>query len=295
MPHSHSNTDVGNAEHASNRELLASLRRVQAQMNEGSRIQLPNGVQLHPSYGQSAKNLLGYLCLRRHDIRPLQSQLACLGLSSLAGSEAHVLNAMNNVVAALSTLVGEAQCPPGDNAPNFTQGRKLLHIHAEALLGPEPKERAVRIMVTLPDDAADDDASLVRDLVAQGMDCARINCAHGDAESWRRMAEHVRLSSKELGRPCKVMMDLAGPKLRTGDIEPGCAVLKIKPERDEFGCVRSPARLWLASNECTPSGVRPSPWVEVPAEWIGKRRPGDRLGLRDARGSKRVLIITEAT
>lgn len=142
MPHSNSNTDIGNAAHASIRELLASLRRVQGQMNEGSCLQLSNVVQLHPSYRQSAENLLGYLCLRRHDIRPLQSQLASLGLSSLAGSEAHVLNAINNVVAALSTLVGEAQCPPGDNAPNFTQGRELLHIHAEALLGPEPKERA---------------------------------------------------------------------------------------------------------------------------------------------------------
>lgn len=293
VPRFQKNIDAGNAERPVNTDLLVSLRRVQAQMHEGNCLQQHNGMQLHPSYRQSAENLLGYLCLRRHELRPLQTRLASLGLSSLAGCEAHILNAMNNVVAALCTLTGEAQSPLRDDVPDFAQGRELLHVHTEALLGPEPKERPVRIMVTLPEHAADD-ASLVRDLVAQGMDCARINCAHGDPENWCRMVEHVRKGSDELGRPCKVMMDLAGPKLRTGDIEPGSAVLKIKPERDEFGCVTSPARLWLASNKRATADISQSPWVVLPDKWIAEIEPGNRLWLRDARGSKRVLRVVES-
>ena len=294
MPQSHINTDADDGQCPLNEELLTSLRRVQAQMHEGNCLQVPSGLLLHASYRQSAVNLLGYLCLRRHDMRQLQTQLTTLGLSSLAGCEAHILNAMNNVVAALSALTGEAHSTLRDDVPDFTQGRELLHVHTEALLGQEPKERLVRIMVTLPEHAADD-ANLVRDLVAQGMDCARINCAHGDAESWRRMAGHVRRASDELGRPCKVMMDLAGPKLRTGDIEPGSAVLKIKPERDEYGCVTSPAQLWLASNKRATADISHSPWVALPDKWIAKLRPGDRLRLRDTRGSKRKLRVVEST
>ena len=38
---------------------------------------------VHPEHVASAKNLMHYLALRRHDIRRLQSKLASLGLSSL--------------------------------------------------------------------------------------------------------------------------------------------------------------------------------------------------------------------
>jgi hypothetical protein len=43
----------------------------------------------------------------------------------------------------------------------------------------------------------------------------------------------------------KIEMDIAGPKLRTGSIQPGPTVLKYRPERDAFGRVTSPARIWL--------------------------------------------------
>jgi pyruvate kinase len=46
-------------------------------------------------------------------------------------------------------------------------------------------------------------------------------------------------------RTRKIEMDIAGPKLRTGSIQPGPTVLKYRPERDAFGRVTSPARIWL--------------------------------------------------
>jgi pyruvate kinase len=274
--------------------LLQALLDMQHRMHQGDCMYLPNDLQLHPSYRESAENLLAYLCLRRQELRPLQPQLAELGLSSLAGCEAHTLSAVTNVIAALSSLIGETQPPLPAGMLNLARGRDLLQTHTEALLGPKPEQRPVRIMVTLPEQAADD-ATLVRDLIAQGMDCARINCAHGNADSWRRMVDHVRSGCSDLGRPCKVVMDLAGPKLRTGDIEPGPAVLKVKPERDTFGNVTKPARLWLTSHSPDTANTARYPWVELPGKWVTALGAGDRLRLRDARGSKRTLEVVESS
>jgi pyruvate kinase len=46
------------------------------------------------------------------------------------------------------------------------------------------------------------------------MDCARINCGHDDAATWEGIATNVRAAATELGRSCRVLMDLSGPRLR---------------------------------------------------------------------------------
>lgn len=282
---------------SSNSALLRTLDDLHQQMRKGDCAQLPGIPQLHASYRQSAENLNAYLCLRRHDMRPVQLQLAELGLSSLAGCEAYCLNAVENVITALRSLSGETRLAASSTAPGPASGRELLRVHTEALLGSAPDHRSVRIMVTLPDEAADD-AGLVHELIAQGMNCARINCAHGDADSWLRMISHVRNAAEALGCTCKVMMDLAGPKLRTGAIEAEAPVLKIKPERNRFGQVTKSARLWLAKNAAeVPTAVLDSglPWVEVSAKRPANLHAGDILKLRDARHSKRVLRVVQCT
>ncbi|MDQ9743435.1 pyruvate kinase, partial [Acinetobacter baumannii] len=67
-------------------------------------------------------------------------------------------------------------------------------------------------MVTLPTEAAEDDGTLIRNLVAAGMDCARINCAHDSRDVWDTMISYIRQAEAETGHHCKVYMDLAGPK-----------------------------------------------------------------------------------
>ena len=81
------------------------------------------------------------------------------------------------------------------------------------------------------------------------MNVARINCAHDDADAWRAMAGHVRQASEDASRSCLVAMDLAGPKLRTGPIQPGPRVIKLRPRRDAYGHVLAPARAWLTAAE----------------------------------------------
>ena len=123
----------------------------------------------------------------------------------------------------------------------FDEGRVLLEQHTEALLGPPPAKHTARIMVTMPTEAANDPV-LIEQLLANGMDCMRINCAHDDASAWKRMIEHLRHAEQSLGRRCRVLMDLAGPRLRTGPIESGIQVIKWSPRRNPLGKVVSPAR-----------------------------------------------------
>ena len=182
---------------------------------------------------KSSRNLAHYIALRHRDVRSLQEELAQLGLSSLGRAEAHVMATLDAVLAAVYGLARRRwQHLP--RALDFREGNRLLREHAETLLGPSPTNRAVRIMVTVPSEAASDYA-LVRDLVARGMDCMRINCSYDDRQAWTAMAENLKRATRELRRNCRLSMDLAGPKLRVGPIEPGPEVIKLRPQRDSSG------------------------------------------------------------
>ena len=89
----------------------------------------------------------------------------------------------------------------------------------------------------------------MRDLVRNGMDCMRINCAHDDPQAWLDMIRNLRKAQEETGRNCRILMDVAGPKLRTGPIEPGPSVIKCRPKRNVCGRVVTPARIWLTPND----------------------------------------------
>jgi pyruvate kinase len=55
-------------------------------------------------------------------------------------------------------------------------------------------------------------------MIQRGASCMRINCAHDAPEDWKSMIDHMRRAERETGLPCKVMMDLAGLKIRTGSV-----------------------------------------------------------------------------
>jgi pyruvate kinase len=264
--------------------LHADIQRVEAESST-----LIDGVP--PNYRESARNLIHYLALRRHDLRALQPKLSALGLSSLGRSEARVLASVAAVRTALQALAGYAAGPNSVDAEPASQEEHLA-AHTAALLGPAPANRRVRIMVTMPTEAAGD-YTLVHDLVRNGMNCMRINCAHDDADVWAKMIEHVRRASQALGRPCGVAMDLAGPKLRTGPLEAGPAILKIRPERDMYGRVIAPARVWLAAPGARGAPSAADATLPLPAEWLNRLRTGNTLKFTDARGAHRVLNVVQ--
>lgn len=272
---------------------LASLYNEMLESEEGL---LQRRSTLHNAHRRSARNLAHYLVLRRHDIRELQSQLALLGLSSLGRTESHVLNAVRSVHRVLNALLGSAEMlrsPAGEPALEIDEGSELLEANTDALLGTPPQGRRVRIMVTMSSEAATD-YNLVRDLVSNGMDCMRINCAHDDRDAWLRMIRNLQKAREETGKGCRILMDLPGPKLRTGPIEPGPAVIRCRPKRDVYGRVTEPARVWFTSNESSAAPPAPAAaCIPLPGGFLKKLHPGDKIQLLDARKAQRSLRISE--
>ena len=260
------------------RELLATGGRVPA--------------SVHPQFTPSAANLLHYLALRQRDLRPLQSALAEHGLSSLGRSESHVLATIDTVLTTLQRLSGHCHDNnyEGDAPVTFQRGMECLQMHTRQLLGGDDK---VHIMVTMPTEAAEN-AQLIRELLQSGMDCARINCAHDGPEQWSAMIANLESAQKDTGRSCRVMMDLAGPKLRTGCILEGPDVLKYRPRRDIYGQLIEPARIWLSDDLLLrPAPVPADASLEVAPDWLAGLESGDIVKFRDTRDAKRKLQVVE--
>ena len=263
--------------------IIAELAGLEELMRRMERNRESDIMAVDPAHRRDAVNLVHYLALRNGDVRHLQRWLGARGLSSLGSCEPHVLATVESVRAAL-----EGTAPQfGPAIQSFEEGRAALDHNTDALFGPRPPGRVPRIMVTLPTEAADE-YPLVEHLVSLGMDVARINGAHDDPEAWERMAVHVRRASSEVGRSCRVSMDLPGPKLRTGPLAEGPQVVKLRPERDLRGVPVTPAVATLVGGSGSGALATVLP---VEASWIERRHTGDVVSLVDARGSRRELRI----
>jgi pyruvate kinase len=214
---------------------------------------------VHPAHAASARNLLHYLALRRRDLRPVQDRLDRLGLSSLGRCEADVLANLDSVLDVLERLQG-GPAQPGRigaaTALGLGHGHSLLQRHA-----PE----------------AADEPAVVSALLAAGMDCARINCAHDDEAAWGRMVHHLRAADGATRRT-RILMDLAGPKIRTGPLLPRTAVHRLHPERDRRGRVGAPAVAHLVAQESglSASAASAGPKLPLPGSWLAQLLPRRR-------------------
>ena len=184
--------------------------------------------KIHPENQKSALNLIHYLALRNQDIRDLQNTLGQLGISRLGRAESHVMASIAAVKNLLHKILKKEQIEGEKPQVSFKKGRKILKANTSSLLGKKLKGSKVRIMVTLPTDAADD-YKYIKKLVTSGMNSARINCAHDDTEVWKRMTDKIIKAKSQTGRNVKVCMDLGGPKLRTGSMRAGPKVAHLQP------------------------------------------------------------------
>ncbi|MDD2677733.1 MAG: pyruvate kinase, partial [Methylacidiphilaceae bacterium] len=248
--------------------------------------------KVHPHHQESARNLVHYLALRRFDLRRLQEELADRGLSSLGRAEGCVLFSLQAVLQALG-----AEVPPrlAKAQPPLTrqEGAELLQAHTASLLGPKPAGRNSAIMVTMPEETAQDPEFACR-LLRAGMDIARINCTHDSEVVWLRMVKNLRRAAREESRPIRIILDLAGPKLRTGAIRNGPRFTSWKPVTDRFGRVIEPARIGLFAE---PSGRRMPEGVSAallfPEDWLRQLAPGKEILFFDIRGRPRSLRIVD--
>src|SRR5690606_9816771 len=62
---------------------------------------------------------------------------------------------------------------------------------------------------------------MVRALVDAGMNVARINMSHGSRADHARSIAEVRKAAADTGKPVAVLVDLAGPKIRVGELGAG--------------------------------------------------------------------------
>ena len=73
-------------------------------------------------------------------------------------------------------------------------------------------DRRTKIVATIG--PATDDPAVLDRLVDAGMDCARINCSHGEPDDLLRRAGEVRAAAGRADRCLGLLFDLQGPKLR---------------------------------------------------------------------------------
>ena len=253
-------------------------------------------VSVNAGHQKSTNNLSHYIALRHHDMRRLQDKLAALGLSSLGRCEGHVLATLNQVISLLSTTQNRSDTRqlPAD-VPDFADGSTFLEDNSRSLFGEAPAHRYARIMVTLPTEAATD-RDLVMALLASGMNIARINCAHDTPEVWGGMIGNIRSSAKALGVQCKIMMDLAGQKIRTGAIAQRPGVMRIRIRRNSYGDIVRPTFLVLYPAERFPAGQASFEEsyrhaIPVAEELFQQFQVQDRILFKDARGKHRQLTL----
>ena len=77
--------------------------------------------------------------------------------------------------------------------------------------------RRTKVVCTIGPASRDED--ILRQLVRSGMDVARLNFSHSDAETHKENVDRIRKISEEEDLPVAILVDLQGPKFRIGEIE----------------------------------------------------------------------------
>ena len=77
--------------------------------------------------------------------------------------------------------------------------------------------RRAKILITLG--PASREPEIVEQLVAAGANGVRINMSHGTHEEKTVDIQRARAAAEKLGRPIAVLVDLSGPKIRTGELK----------------------------------------------------------------------------
>lgn len=110
--------------------------------------------------------------------------------------------------------------------------------------------------------SSDNEATL-RNMIEAGMSVARINCSHGDWPSRKERIELIRRLSREYKRPIGILVDLQGPKIRTGTLPDGgikiveneIIILTVNEKNADYEA--SPRKVFIRNYPELPSEVSP--------------------------------------
>jgi pyruvate kinase len=135
--------------------------------------------------------------------------------------------------------------------------------------------RRAKIVCTLG--PAVDSPERIRELIAAGMDIARLNFSHGEHAEHEHRFNLVRQAAEELGRAVGILADLQGPKIRLGRFADG---------QTEW---RTGETVTITGDEMLGTHDRVScTYPKLPAEV----RVGDRLLIDDGKVAIEVLGVT---
>lgn len=189
-------------------ELLDNLQELKSKMYQAN-IDFSHLIEtVNIDYKHSASNLIDYLVFRSENLQSIQESLHYYGLSSLASSESHIKSQIENVLSLLGDINSNA------NTTGFIEGTNQLIQNTKSLFGDNLKKDTPFIMVTLDANLATNYKNIIS-LLKNGMNIARINCAHDNENIWLKIIKNIKKASIKTNKPCKIYMDLAGPKIRT--------------------------------------------------------------------------------
>jgi len=123
--------------------------------------------------------------------------------------------------------------------------------------------------------------SILKKLILSGMNVARLNFSHGSHKEHGEVVNTIRSLSKELKRPVAILLDLQGPKIRTGLLKEKKPVLLKKN-----GTIRITSRKVSGTADLVSTTY---------AKLTGDVKAGDKILLDDGLIELRVLSKTKDT
>jgi pyruvate kinase len=251
---------------------------------------------LYPTASQqySAQNLLAYLAYKQHVTSEFLTEIKERGLA---------ISTWEHMVHSLALCcVNAGLMKPPDQYPSLSSS---LQARSVELFGARRDYRSPHIMLTLDTRIAN--PQTLEKLLLNGMSIARINCAHDDEASWLQMIASIRQAERHLraqglydSRSCKIMMDLAGPKIRIHKIVKESTVIKIGNARDDAMGTRSRrTAIGLIASVDSPAAASDRDidfYISVSRIHEPMRLvAGDLLTFRDRRNKKRSMTVILVT
>lgn len=129
----------------------------------------------------------------------------------------------------LALLQGRVEKAGYDNVlailPNTVECETLAGIMATVKVQThESVNKLARIVCTIG--PACNTPEIIGKMIIAGMDVARLNFSHGSYDDHLQSLQAVRAAEEEWGRPVAILVDLCGPKIRTGPMANGGVQLK---------------------------------------------------------------------
>jgi len=134
----------------------------------------------------------------------------------------------------------------------------------EKLVFPHNRPSHTKIVATVG--PASDPEEILTELIKSGVGVFRLNMAHGGREQAQSRLDRIRKVSKELGVTVGVLADLAGPKMRLGEI-PG----------DVYQCIPGTPMTFIRGKTTT----EPNTFTTTYEPLIDDVKVGDRVMLAD--------------